>query len=83
MPLHSCQNCLHHVSSGSVRCLVENAPAVQDPGAGNRCDHFEFAANVAPPEEFAEQNTAPNPTSGPVTDPASARKRWAELFGGE
>jgi len=83
MSLHSCQNCLHHVTSGSVRCLVETAPPVQDPSAGNRCQHFEFSAQMAAEQQMATQEFTPSRTADPVADPASARRRWDKLFGGE
>ena len=81
MSLHSCMNCTHHVSKGSVRCLVEEAALVQDPSSGNRCNHFEFTNNspAAPtPTSPFEIEAAAHEGAG---DPASARKKWAQLFG--
>ena len=82
--LHSCMNCMHHVSRGSVRCLVEAAAPVQDPAAGNRCSHFEFASPASTAEAaggFAGEAIFGGAKNG--GDPAAARKRWTELFGGE
>lgn len=82
--LHACMNCMHHVSTGSVRCLVEGAALVQDPGAGNRCSHFDFAPLAAAAEaagEMAAEATFGRAVKG--GDPVAARKRWAELFGGD
>lgn len=84
MSLHSCMNCMHHVAKGSVRCLIEEAEPVQDPAAGNRCRHFEFASGAsvpAPADEMAREAILGGTEAG--SDPAAARRRWAELFGGE
>ena len=82
--LHSCMNCVHHVATGSVRCLVEGAAAVQDPAGGNRCSHFEFASPASEAEASGEMagEAIFGGTRGDG-DPAAARKRWAELFGGD
>ena len=77
-------NCVHHVATGSVRCLVEGAAAVQDPAGGNRCSHFEFASPASEAEASGEMagEAIFGGTRGDG-DPAAARKRWAELFGGD
>jgi len=86
MPLHSCQNCTHFVAKGSVRCLIEAAQEVQDPSGGNRCSHFEFANGAAAAAASAAMEADP-PMAPAIQDrraaqdPASARKKWAQLFG--
>ena len=80
MSLHSCMNCAHFIAKGSVRCLMEQAPDVQDPGAGNRCAHFEFASvNEGAPAASREAVLGASESGG--DDPAAARRRWAKLFG--
>lgn len=81
MPLHSCMNCTHFVAKGSVRCLVESAEEVQDPSGGNRCAHFEFANAAAPAAALEAEAVANEFANRDVDDPATARKKWAELFG--
>jgi len=80
MPLHACVNCLHFVSKGSIRCLAEGTEDVLDPAAGNRCGEFTFAsANDSVAAEGAAE--AVLGTVERATDPSTARRRWAELFG--
>ena len=77
MPLHSCMNCQHFVSRGSVRCLVPEADDVLDPGSGNRCSFFEFEAGSG--RGPAENEAAASARSTAPSDAAAARKKWAEL----
>lgn len=81
MSLHSCANCIHFLPKGQIRCMIEGVEPVLDPKAGNRCKRFEFvnADRVTP----ARQQEAVFGGSGPgQMDPATARRRWEQLFGG-